>query len=85
MAAAAEVISLAKVFARAATRLVPGVEALQARYDREADVLYVSFGSPGEADDAELTDEDIVLRYRAGKLVGFTVLRASRFGLEPEK
>jgi len=85
MAVAAEVISLAKVFARAATRLVPGVEASEARYDREADVLYVSLGAPEEAEDAELTDEDIVLRYRAGKLVGFTVLRASCFGLEPEK
>lgn len=50
MAATAEMMSLAKVFARAATCLVPGVEALEARYDREADVLYVSFGSPGEAD-----------------------------------
>jgi len=85
MAAAAEVSSRAKVFARAATRLELRVEALEARYDREADVLYVSFGAPEEAEDAELTDEDIVLRCRAGKLVGFTVLRASCFGLEPEK
>lgn len=43
-----------------------------ARYDREADVLYVSVGAQEEAGDAELTDEDIVLRRRAGKLVGFS-------------
>jgi len=64
---------------------VPGVEALEAGYDREADALYVSFGVPEEADDAELADEDIVLRYRPGKLVGCTALRPSRFGMEKEK
>jgi len=85
MAVAREVIRLAKEFAGAVTRFVPGVEVLEARYDREGDVLYVSFGTPEEADDAELTDEDIVLRYRDGKLVGFTVMRASRFGLEADK
>ena len=58
---------------------------MEAGYDREDDLLCVSFGSPEEADDVGLTDEDIVLRYRAGKLARFTVLRASRFGLEPGK
>lgn len=67
------------------SRSGPGVEGLEARYDREADVLYVSSGAPEEVDDAELTGEDIVLRYRAGKVLWFTVFWACRFGPEPEK
>lgn len=81
MAVASEVALVAKAFARAVTHLAPDVEAMEARYDREADVLYVSFGHPQEAEDSELTEDDILLRYRGGKLIGFSVLRASRFGL----
>jgi uncharacterized protein YuzE len=45
-------------------------------YDAEGDVLYINFGQPQEADDAEITDEGVVIRLREGKIVGFTVLNA---------
>ncbi len=45
-------------------------------YDPEADVLYVSFERPVPADDAEVVDEDIIVRYARGKIVGVTVLNA---------
>ncbi len=48
-------------------------------YDKEADVLYISFERPQKATDTEITDEGILLRYRENKLVGITILNASRF------
>jgi uncharacterized protein YuzE len=46
-------------------------------YDREADVLYISFQRPQKATDTEMTDEGILYRYRGQQLVGITVLDAS--------
>ncbi len=48
-------------------------------YNKEADVLYISFERPQKATDTEVTDEGILLRYRENKLVGITILNASRF------
>jgi len=47
-------------------------------YDEEADVLYLNFKKPSHADDRELTDEDIIIRYEQGEVVGITVLHASK-------
>ena len=47
-------------------------------YDKEADVLYVNFKKPSHADDSELTDDDIIIRYEKGEIVGVTVLNASK-------
>ena len=48
-------------------------------YDREADVLYVSFRRPQKATDSELVEtEGILLRYKGEELVGLTVLDASK-------
>ena len=47
-------------------------------YDKEADVLYLNFNKPNHADDAELTDEDIIIRYEKNKIVGITILHASK-------
>ena len=47
-------------------------------YDKEADVLYVNFKKPSHADDSELTDDDIIVRYEAGQIVGITILNASK-------
>ncbi len=49
-------------------------------YDREADVLYISFRRPQDADDSIMTDEGILLRYRQAELVGVTVLDAAARG-----
>jgi uncharacterized protein YuzE len=48
-------------------------------YDRDADVLYVSFEKPQQATDSEMTPEDIIVRKRDKKIVGLTILNASRF------
>jgi len=47
-------------------------------YDEEADVLYVNFKKPSHADDTEITDDDVIIRYEDGEVVGFTVLHASK-------
>lgn len=47
-------------------------------YDKEADVLYLNFKKPSHADDSELTDDDLTVRYEKGSVVGITVLNASR-------
>jgi uncharacterized protein YuzE len=51
---------------------------LNTYYDAEGDVLYVSFGEPREADDSELTDDDVILRYVGGDVVGVSILHASK-------
>ncbi len=50
---------------------------LWSSYDAEADVLYINFKKPSHADDSELTDEDIIVRYEGDEVVGLTVLHAS--------
>lgn len=47
-------------------------------YDREADVLYINFKKPSHADDSEITDDNIIIRYEGGEIVGITVLDASK-------
>lgn len=49
-------------------------------YDEEADVLYVSFGKPQKADDANQGKDGIIRRKKGNKVVGLTILNASRFG-----
>lgn len=47
-------------------------------YDREADVLYISFKRPQQATDSEMLESGILLRYKGDELVGITVLNASK-------
>ena len=47
-------------------------------YDAEADVLYVNFKMPSHADDSEITDNDVIIRYEGDEVIGYTVLHASR-------
>ncbi len=53
------------------------MERFRVDYDREADVLYISFRRPQQATDTKVTDEGILLRYDGKELVGITVLEAS--------
>ncbi len=46
-------------------------------YDREADVLYITF-SREPADDTEIGDENILFRYKGDTLVGITIIEASK-------
>lgn len=47
-------------------------------YDEEADVLYLNFKKPSHADDSELTNDDIIIRYEKGEIIGITILDASK-------
>ena len=47
-------------------------------YDKEADVLYISFKRPQHATDSEMLQNGILLRYKGEELVGITVLNASK-------
>jgi uncharacterized protein YuzE len=47
-------------------------------YDQQADVLYISFKKPSHADDSELLENDVVVRYEQGEVVGITILNASK-------
>jgi len=47
-------------------------------YDEEADILYMHFKKPNHADDSEMTEDDIIIRYEKGKIIGITVLNASK-------
>ena len=56
---------------------------VEADYDREADVLYLNFEPGRKATDSEYFEEGIVVRYGDGKIIGITVLNASRFKVKP--
>jgi len=52
-------------------------EKMEVEYDKEADVLYISFSPGTPSDDSELTDNDIIIRYKNRRIVGLTVLHFS--------
>jgi len=53
-------------------------------YDQEADVLYINVKKPAHAEDSELTDNDVIVRYESGQVVGMTFLHASKRRKSPE-
>ena len=57
-------------------------QSLWSTYDPEADVLYVNFKKPSHADNSELTDDDIIIRYEHGEVIGLTIMNASKHLLE---
>lgn len=56
-----------------------GQDKLFVDYDEEADVLYISFGKPRKADTAMQGEDGIIRRKKGDKIVGLTILNASRF------
>ncbi len=63
--------------------IVPGLlniphKRLWTSYDKEADVLYINFKKPANADDSEMTDDDIIIRYEKGEVIGVTFLNVSK-------
>jgi len=54
------------------------IQSLTIDYDADADVLYISFERPQKATDSEMTEDGILMRYRGKKLVGITILDASK-------
>jgi uncharacterized protein YuzE len=64
-------------------QLIPAVKHspkryLWSSYDAEADVLYVNFKKPSHADDSELTDDDVIIRYEQGEVIGLTIMNATK-------
>jgi len=51
---------------------------IQSDYDPKGDVLYINFGKPQEADDSDITEEGVIIRLKEGKIVGLTILNASK-------
>lgn len=43
---------------------------LWSSYDAEADTLYINFKKPSHATDSDLTDDDVIVRYEDGEIVG---------------
>lgn len=56
-----------------------GKRQLWVDYDKEVDVLYLSFGKPQKAEKSLHGEDDIIRRKKGNNLVGLTVLNASRF------
>lgn len=64
-------------------RLVPQVRKtpenlMWLSYDTEADVLYVNLAKGVEASDSELTEDDVIIRYRGSEVIGYTILNVSK-------
>jgi len=64
-------------------KLIPAVNKtpqhmLWLSYDTEADTFYVNFKKPSVVTDSEMTDDDIIIRYEGDKVIGYTVLHASK-------
>jgi uncharacterized protein YuzE len=62
---------------------VPQVLQLQQKniwlsYDEDADVLYLNFKKPSHADDSELLENDVIVRYEGDEVVGMTIMNASK-------
>jgi len=63
---------------------IADVEHIWLEYDRQNDILYINFGYDVEdADESFLTENDIVVRIKNGKVVSLTVFDFSkRVGIE---
>lgn len=76
--AAAKIDSIEKIAALVPHLLDIAHKKIWVDYDQEADVLYVNFKKPAHAEDSELTDDDVIVRYEKGQVVGMTFLHASK-------
>lgn len=50
---------------------------IDVEYDERGDALYIAFSPETVADESELTDNDVLLRYKGGKIIGLTILHFS--------
>jgi len=67
-----------------AMKVVPHVMNIRVKhlwidYDKDADVLYISFERPQRATDSEFREDNVLIRKRNGKIVGLTILNASTY------
>ncbi|KSW12246.1 hypothetical protein CF15_05700 [Pyrodictium occultum] len=63
---------------------IEDIERVWIEYDRQSDILYIHFGDiDEEAEEAILTENDIVFRVKSGKLLTMSIMDFSRkAGLE---
>ncbi len=47
-------------------------------YDPEADTLYLHFKKPNHSDHSEMTEDEIIIRYEQGEVIGLTIPNASK-------
>lgn len=47
-------------------------------YDSDADVLYLHFKKPNNADGSEMMEDEIIVRYENKEVIGMTILNASQ-------
>jgi len=52
-------------------------ELVDVEYDAKGDSLYISFSRDTVADDSELTENDVLIRYKGDKIIGLTILHFS--------
>jgi uncharacterized protein YuzE len=76
--AAAEIDSAEKIAALVPHLLGIPQKKIWVDYDQLADVLYVNFKKPSHADDSDMTDDDVIVRYEKGLVVGMTFLNARK-------
>lgn len=49
-----------------------------ASYDDEVEVLYLHFKKPNNADNSEMTEDEIIIRYENNDIIGLTIMNASQ-------
>lgn len=74
---------MAEAILKESLKLIPHMKRLPSRhvwldYDKEADVMYISFEKPQRSSDTEVLKDGALLRKRGRKIVGITILNASR-------
>ena len=52
-------------------------EGFDIEWVEKGDVLYISFDPEAAADDSELTENDVLLRYKGDRIIGLTILHFS--------
>ncbi len=64
-------------------RIIPNIVKLPPKiwidYDKEADVLYISFKKPQGATDSELLEDNVLIRYKDDEIVGVTIIGVESF------
>jgi uncharacterized protein YuzE len=53
-------------------------------YDKDIDVMYISFEKPQKADDSILSDDGKIYHYRKDMIVGITIPNASKVSTQKD-
>ncbi|MFA7149015.1 MAG: DUF2283 domain-containing protein [Syntrophomonadaceae bacterium] len=80
MAATVNYLDMVEVLAR--TVINEAFPVLRASYDQEGDVFYIQFAEGVKADNSEFIEDDVVVRYKDDKVVGITILNASKWSFK---